>query len=476
VGQGPLCPRQLLAALLLSATWCWAAAATAAAAADDDDDDNDNDCPVYMRRSVASAAGIGVFAGRAFASGDIAEVGASLAVPADASWASGVLQHFVFGLNDTHETVMLGLGGMINHGEAPNVHNMWVSLEQGKLAARESEYCGPPTAERALCPMAFVASANIPRGTQLLVTYGGEEWFTDRRIPYVKLGADDENAEKTSARSPPAGTVWGGRIPGCGGSDVAARGWQAFATRDYAPDEVVEVSAGLVLRAAGWMGTELEPFTLPLSAAAESTAVVEAESIALRSNGANASSKARSQPEPGQLGALGQGGAGTTRRRGGGGGGGAGLLLLGKGALYWASESLLPGGGGAARPNLRADWWGDGARRGRGGDRVGSNAEVFVAFRTVGAVRAGERLWAGARGSWPPPMDEVARLLDHHTLASAEESERGRGEESRQVEESSEAPVLVAGMVEGGSDGQLVYLRADSGELWIPPKDTEREL
>ena len=311
-------------------------------------------CPLFLARSEIAGGGTGVFAGKAFDGDELVEVALSVAIPKAAA-LSGSLKNYVYGHNESHDTVALGLAMMFNHHPVASVHNSWAQAEfpgENFLQHNAAELDEAALPDRVdcrapgrwwQCDTAFVSTQPIRRGDEMYASYGDAEWFASRNISF-------SSAPDSAAQAPPD------VIPGCGGSDVAVRRWGAYATRAYEAGEVVEVCAGIVLGSASFAGTALEPLVLPLFDRF--------------------------------------------------GGGRHGLLLLGKGALYplrasdggWFSEHSGRWGGGA---NLAADWFGEPPQP-LGFDADAPNSGLFVAFRAAVGIAAGERLVFDVV-EWPPP-------------------------------------------------------------------------
>ena len=103
--------------------------------------------------------GRGVFAARAFASGERIEVCPTVELPRGQS--KGVLADYVFDSARTrgHVVLVLGYGMLYNHSEDPNVE--YDQDDDGVVT--------------------FYATRAIARGEELTITYGAE-WWSSRSI------------------------------------------------------------------------------------------------------------------------------------------------------------------------------------------------------------------------------------------------------------------------------------------------------
>ena len=105
--------------------------------------------------------GRGVFAGRAFAEGDVVESCPSILIPEE-EIEGGVLLDYVF---DSHRPgkvlLLLGLGSLYNHSSQPNLYHRTA----GRLTIE------------------FVALRDIERGEELTHNYGADYWADRSKQP-----------------------------------------------------------------------------------------------------------------------------------------------------------------------------------------------------------------------------------------------------------------------------------------------------
>lgn len=198
---------------------------------------------MILAPSAMSGGGLGVYSGRDVGSTEeLFELCPSVAV-AQKSVTGTTVQNYMFGLNDTHSTISLGLAMMYNHHSMPILENMW---------SRPSERRNQPLSDGLPHDVAFRPLRPIAKYEELFDSYGGDEWFRERNI-----ARSEEVFPKNHVFPPDA-------LPGCGGSDVDVRDWRAYATRSYEPGDIVEVIPGIYVLASNYGGTLLEPFLAPL--------------------------------------------------------------------------------------------------------------------------------------------------------------------------------------------------------------------
>ncbi len=310
-------------------------------------------CPLYLRRSHVAGGGTGVFAGSDVGTGRFIESCPTIPVPRSAAVASA-LTNYVYAHNSSHDAVVLGVGMMFNHHPDPHVHNVWAgvgTIGRNEPAADDGIDC---SVREPLCDTAFFASGRSVRQDEEVYGFygGGEDWFNSRGITLKQPAEGRQPSPKKDER-----------LPGCAGSDVTVQAWRAHATRGYVAGDIVEVCPGLVLRAEGYMGTELQSLVLPLFDKY--------------------------------------------------GGGRHGVLLLGKGALYPLSKGVAAdaaavwmspksGSWPGEVSNLQASWWPSPPDandfQGYAND---ANIGVFVSFAATRRILPGERLIFNI-DDWPP--------------------------------------------------------------------------
>jgi len=100
--------------------------------------------------------GLGVFATRAFADGDVIERAPVLVVPIAQASAAPALASFAFMWDDTHVGLTLGFGSLYNHAFEPN-----------------AEYVDEPSHARPAAKR-FVALAPIAAGDEITINYNGD--------------------------------------------------------------------------------------------------------------------------------------------------------------------------------------------------------------------------------------------------------------------------------------------------------------
>ena len=307
-------------------------------------------CPLYLRRSRVAGGGTGVFAGRNIGLGGFIESCPTIPIPRQAA-AACALTNYVYAHNRSHDAVVLGVGMMFNHHPDPHVHNVWAGVGTNGRNEPSVDDGVDCDVRELLCDTAFFATGRSALQDEELYGFygGGHSWFESRGMT-LSQPIDGRQL------SPKMAEV----VPGCAGSDVAVHEWRAHATKAYAVAEVVEVCPGLVLRAEGYMGTELQSLVLPL----------------------------------------------FDRY----GGGRHGILLLGKGALYPQSRDKTQGGwrsqkGGywpGEASNLHALWWPSPPDSNDfQNDAHDANSGVFVSFVATRRILPGERLIFDV-DDWPP--------------------------------------------------------------------------
>ena len=221
-------------------------------------------CPLLL---APSDHGFGVYAGRDYPQLDKfgldsegkrpppLEISPSIAVPSPAPGLDG----YLYGFNETHDSLHFGLMMMYNH--SPKPHGI-VEI------ATKKERRNSPLAEGPKDVGFRPVHAPISKFEEIFVNYG-PTWFTTRGIEMKKphrlemkrglrLPEDGELDDAAPLKFPD------GALPGCGGSDVDVHEWVAVATRAYAVGDIVEVDPGLVLTTRAYEGTLLERFLAPL--------------------------------------------------------------------------------------------------------------------------------------------------------------------------------------------------------------------
>lgn len=310
-------------------------------------------CPLYLRRSHVSGGGTGVFAGDNIDMGGFIESCPTIPVPRQAA-AACALTNYVYAHNLSHDSVVLGVGMMFNHHRNPHVHNVWAgvgTIGRNEPAVDDGVDCN---IREPLCDTAFFATGRSALQDEELYGYygGGQSWFDSRGVTLSQ-----------PAESRPDALTMAERVPGCAGSDVGVYAWRAHATRSYAAGEIVEVCPGIILKAEGYVGTELQSLVLPLFDKY--------------------------------------------------GGGRHGVLLLGKGALYPLSrgraadrravwKSAKSGSWPGDASNLQASWWPSPPNADDfQSDTHSNNSGVFVSFAATRRILPGDRLIYDA-DEWPP--------------------------------------------------------------------------
>ena len=224
-------------------------------------------CSLYLRQSrLGAGAGMGVFAGEMFdPHQSVLEVAPAIAVPNSATNAC-VLRNYAYGFNDTHEAVYLGLGAMYNHHTEHRYlenHYHMPQQQQQQQQHRSGPAVGCYDSDALICSVAITNTGPpIARGEEIY-SYYGDNWFEEHGVNSAALDVDASTTGAAGADGLDHAAVVQ-IVPGCAGSDVRVSDWKAFATRDYLAGAIVEVSKGLVLPRAGYAGTDLAAFVLPL--------------------------------------------------------------------------------------------------------------------------------------------------------------------------------------------------------------------
>ena len=148
-------------------------------------------------------AGFGVFAGRAFKQDEVVPaVWKVLFLPQNFP-NSQVLQNYVFGYNETHMLLAIDYGSILNHHESANVKPVVVpGTDVAYFRVRIGFQCENHnilticmyacmhttcTQQRQKHTNTFKAIKDIAAGQEILVRYGGADWFEQRNIPYIDV-------------------------------------------------------------------------------------------------------------------------------------------------------------------------------------------------------------------------------------------------------------------------------------------------
>jgi hypothetical protein len=107
---------------------------------------------------------------------------------------SQALRNYVFGHNETHMSLVLDYGSVLNHHESANVRAVQFqpSSNNVNFRVRMGFVCGNRNVLK-ICSMTqqihehinpFKATKNIAAGQEVLVRYGSAKWFESKNIPY----------------------------------------------------------------------------------------------------------------------------------------------------------------------------------------------------------------------------------------------------------------------------------------------------
>ena len=124
-------------------------------------------CKIWLADSKLPDVGNGVFSGRVFKEGE------TIARTQEVLMRREVIEytplwHYAFHLRpEKVMSVLLGAASMLNHGQ-PQMVNVRFSRDSDSI-------------------IKVIASRDIEEGEELFTSYGSEDWFLDRHIPYRKL-------------------------------------------------------------------------------------------------------------------------------------------------------------------------------------------------------------------------------------------------------------------------------------------------
>ena len=182
----------------------------------------DVSCALYVGQSMLSEnMGMGVFAGRNYKKNEVIERCIVIPIPVELIQYT-LLDNYVFG-DDRGALVVLGYAMVYNHDDDSSVHYGTAN----HLPSYRSIDGSPDSF--------FYASHDIKEGEEIFSQYGGERWFAERKIPYIKSKLGHSTLNNSIV------------FPGCPASLVEIVGGRLFATQIIYPGDIIEVARGLVI-------------------------------------------------------------------------------------------------------------------------------------------------------------------------------------------------------------------------------------
>lgn len=188
-------------------------------------------------------AGLGVFAGRRYNKGDVIDRNAAVVVPTGQAFALQI-GNYVFGAPFALESwLVLGSGSLCNYRSKPNALLAW-----NDSSDKTSVF--------------LVAQESIEAGDEIFVSYGGDEWFSQRDL---HLQDPDPTAQAPASSSSTGSSVLPrqkrclsdvyvapSKIPGAGNG--------AFAGRAFAAGSIVSIAPVIAVPKLRFVKTDLRPY------------------------------------------------------------------------------------------------------------------------------------------------------------------------------------------------------------------------
>ena len=124
--------------------------------------------PADLEARPSSLGGLGVFAARAFAEGELIERAPVLLAPVEQAAACPALAPYAFMWSDTHVALTLGFGSLYNHSYEPNAEYADEAAPRG-AAGRDA-----PPGHAGGGAKRFTALRDIAAGEEITVNYNGD--------------------------------------------------------------------------------------------------------------------------------------------------------------------------------------------------------------------------------------------------------------------------------------------------------------
>ena len=185
-----------------------------------------------VQKSHDRIDGVGVFAGRNFAEGEVIERSVTVVIPTS-QVRSSILQNYVFYHLEDFSDIVFGYAMVYNHNENANVL-ITTGNSSHRSTARSLDFV-------------IRAKRDIYYGEELY-SYYGENWFDNRDIPFV------EEAPRQLA------DVHIGASHGCPSMYTEIVGGRVYATQSLPEGIVIEVARALVIPAWHTRGNDLEAY------------------------------------------------------------------------------------------------------------------------------------------------------------------------------------------------------------------------
>ena len=143
--------------------------------------DPKTECELWLGPStLPGVPGRGVISGTQLLNETALEPLVTLSVPYDAVryWS---LANYVFAHEEEEQSlVVFGIGMLVNHLSDPTMYHYWSEEEPAHSA---ESYWTPSTMSSSVV---YETLRDVKKGEELFISYGGDEWFTDREIPLSK--------------------------------------------------------------------------------------------------------------------------------------------------------------------------------------------------------------------------------------------------------------------------------------------------
>jgi hypothetical protein len=179
---------------------------------------------------------LGVFAGRSFSKGDIIDRNAAVVVPTGQVYSSQI-GNYVFGGRFSLESwLVLGSGSLCNYCSKPNALLAW-----NDSSDKASIY--------------LIAQEAIVPGDEIFVSYGGDEWFSDRGLELLDADARGGLPPGIAPRQRRClSDVYIGtsKIPGAGNG--------AFASRSFSKGDIISTAPVIAVPKLRFINTDLKPY------------------------------------------------------------------------------------------------------------------------------------------------------------------------------------------------------------------------
>lgn len=155
--------------------------------------DPKTECELWLGPStLPGVPGRGVISGTQLLNETALEPLVTLSVPYDAVryWS---LANYVFAHEEEEQSlVVFGIGMLVNHLSDPIMYHYWSEEEPAHSA---ESYWTPSTMSSSVV---YETLRDVKKGEELFISYGGDEWFTDREIPLSKE-TDRDNSNSAPA-------------------------------------------------------------------------------------------------------------------------------------------------------------------------------------------------------------------------------------------------------------------------------------